>query len=146
MFVFQPISNFIVTSFSGTKKYINYIVHYFVWCVTYEIYDCGNRVRHINIAHVLGLPKVHLQPPPKPHNILWLAVRRHFFIIVNHRSCAAMNCPHCGAQHVIKSGFKVKLGGLRRQRWQCQTCGKNFMTNLDEAKPEASTSASLNLF
>jgi hypothetical protein len=33
-------------------------------------------------------------------------------------------CPLCGSKKLQKRGWEVTLGGLKRQRYQCQNCGK----------------------
>lgn len=36
-----------------------------------------------------------------------------------------MICPECNSEKISKSGFKVTRTG-RKQRYQCQNCGKTF--------------------
>lgn len=37
-----------------------------------------------------------------------------------------IECPKCGSKHMTKYG-KVWVRGARRQRYQCQDCGKHYL-------------------
>ena len=41
-----------------------------------------------------------------------------------------MKCPNskCNSSHIVKAGFKVTVKG-RKQRFQCQDCGRTFYEN-----------------
>jgi transposase-like protein len=39
-----------------------------------------------------------------------------------------MKCPNCNSEKIAKTGFKPTLKEGRKQRYQCQQCGKTFFT------------------
>ena len=43
-----------------------------------------------------------------------------------------MECPHCVSSNVIKFGIRTLVGGIKKQRYQCNTCGRTFYNNGEE--------------
>jgi len=38
-----------------------------------------------------------------------------------------MECPKCDSEETRKYGFRLLLGGIRKQQYQCKVCGKVFV-------------------
>jgi transposase-like protein/predicted nucleic acid-binding Zn finger protein/uncharacterized protein (DUF1778 family) len=36
-------------------------------------------------------------------------------------------CPHCLKTNIVKHGFRIVKGGVKRQKYHCKTCGKRFI-------------------
>lgn len=36
------------------------------------------------------------------------------------------NCKYCGSDEIIKSSYNIGKNGIRKQSFQCKTCGKRF--------------------
>lgn len=46
-----------------------------------------------------------------------------------------MICPHClNEENVVKNGYKIQAGKIKRQRYKCQTCGSTFYDENDYYK------------
>lgn len=35
-------------------------------------------------------------------------------------------CPKCGSTKILKHGWKIFRGGVRKQTWKCKSCGHIF--------------------
>ena len=38
-----------------------------------------------------------------------------------------IKCPNCGSTHIVRFGYVITFKKGRRQRYQCQDCGKTFV-------------------
>jgi len=43
-----------------------------------------------------------------------------------------MECPKCGSEETVKIGFRMTTSG-KKQRYQCQKCGRTFYPREDES-------------
>jgi len=46
--------------------------------------------------------------------------------MVETKTIGKLKCPSCGSEHVTKAGWKITRTMGKRQRYQCQSCGRTF--------------------